>query len=259
MLFRSLIQFLLVFGLVLTTVEYGYNFSPYGFAGAMIGFSANLVLLRILFTNAEKKELESRLQKLEQMQELERARFESIEVRQFELAKIRHDFGNQLVTAYRLVDQNKHKEAAGLLDALSAAVEDTRERVYCANTVVNAVLFEKHIVCEIADITLDINVELAEDCGIKQLHLCSIFSNLLDNAINACRDLPNSVITLMTLHKGDYLHIKCTNPTLEDDNVKPERGYGTRIISDIAEQYEGVYSIEINKGQYSAIISLMCM
>jgi len=126
-LLLPLSQILLLSGLIYISIQYGYSYSPAVFAGAIIGFFANLVLLRLLFTNMEKHTLEIRLKGFEHMQELERARFEVIEAKQLELAKIRHDFNNQLVTAYRLTEQNKHGEAAGMLNALSAALAETQE------------------------------------------------------------------------------------------------------------------------------------
>jgi len=251
-------QILLVLGAMTISIQHGYSFSMYIFTGVMVGFVANLVLLRILFTNSEKAALKSRLMKLEQMHELERSRFESIESRQYELAKIRHDFNNQLVTAFRLVEHNKNEEASGMLDALSTALTDTKDKSYCMNHVVNAVLTEKKTACEIADISLDVNIDLVEDCGIEALHLCSVFSNLLDNAINACLNIPHSVITISALQKGDYLHIKCINPAPADRNTKPGNGYGTRILSDIAEHYDGAFNVEEQNGLYYAVISLMC-
>jgi len=257
-LMMPLSQFLIVLGTTMTTIRYGYSFSYFVFTGALIGFTANLVLLRILFSNTEKKALESRLLKLEQIHEMERARFESIETRQYELAKVRHDFNNQLITAYRLVEQKKHAEAAGMLDALTNELEDTKENFYCANNVVNAVLDEKQTACEMAGVTLDVNIVLSEDCGIDALHLCSVFSNLLDNALNACQNIPDGVITLTALRKGDYLHIKCINPSPKNGSTRTGSGYGTRILSDIAEQYDGSYSVENSNGHYSALISLTC-
>jgi len=254
-LLLPLSQILLLNGLISISMQYGYSYSPAVFAGAIIGFFANLVLLRLLFTNMEKHALEIRLKGFEHMQELERARFEVIEAKQLELAKIRHDFNNQLVTAYRLAEQNKHGEAAGMLDALSAALAETQEKTFCANHVVNVILAEKQKICETAGITLDTNVALEENCGVEPLHLCSVFSNLLDNAINACREIPDSIIKISALQRGDYIHIKCVNPIPEA--AKNGSGYGTRILADITERYEGAYNAETIDGQYSAVISLL--
>jgi len=252
-------QVVLLFGTVYVSAQHGYVFSVFIFIGALIGVAANLILLRMLFANAEKNELEHRVRELEQIHEMERARFESIETRQYELAKIRHDFNNQLVAAFRLVEQSKQEEAVGMLDALSTALMGINEKTYCENHVVNAVLTEKQTACENADVKLDANVVIAENCGIEPLHLCSVFSNLLDNALNACRNVSSGVITITAAQRGDYLHIKCLNPApVEKRGVKTRRGYGTRILSDIAEQYDGAYRAENAMGQYCAVVSLMC-
>jgi len=257
-LYMPLSYVFLLVGITIIALQYGYTFSAIVFIGAIIGFFANLVILRILFSNIEKTKLKSRLAELEYIYELERERYESVEVRQYEFAKIRHDFNNQLTTAYRLMEQNRQDEAAGILKALEAEIKVVNEKVYCSNSVVNAVLTEKQAICEDIGIVIDINVSLDDDCDIKPLHLCSVFSNLLDNAINACRDIPGSIITLNTLKKGDYLHIKCVNPLPQNSSSKPKSGYGTRILADIANRYEGSCNIGRTGETYSAVISLMC-
>jgi hypothetical protein len=252
-------QTLIIIGVMIISIEHGFNLSILITMGAVLGFFADLVLLRILFANAEKTVLELRLMELEHLRTLEKARFESIEARQHEISKIKHDFNNQLVVAYRLIQQSKHEEATEMLDAISAALQEANDKTYCENHVVNAILVEKQTTCMENGISLKTDLILAEDCGVLPLHLCSIFSNMIDNAITACQDIADSVIFVTTVYKGDYLHIKCVNPVInEERNSKQGGGYGTRILTDIAEQYDGAYNVEKSDMQYSAVVSLMC-
>jgi sensor histidine kinase regulating citrate/malate metabolism len=92
------------------------------------------------------------------------------------------------------------------------------------------------------------------------MHLCSVFSNMLDNAIAACvkaqsRDKP--LIRLSSIVDGDYLIVKTTNPS-EKPNSKaaPGRGYGLRILSELAERYGGNFQCHYREGVFTALASL---
>ena len=95
--------------------------------------------------------------------------------------------------------------------------------------------------------------------GYLPLHLCSIFANLLDNAIRGaeeCGRKPSS-ISLTSAVAGDYLLIKTVNPANPPQTPKPGHGYGSRILAELAEQYEGSFQSSYENGVYTAVVSLL--
>lgn len=76
------------------------------------------------------------------------------------------------------------KNVKEILDFLKQDMEFGRKN-YCGNPIVNAVLEEKEAECDRNGITLHVDVRMREISNIAKSHLCSIFTNLLDNAIAA--------------------------------------------------------------------------
>ena len=218
----------------------------------------NIAILQVLLMLVKKTETEIELSHLTNERKLEQMHFTMLNERQHEIAKIQHDFNNQLVTAYRLFLSNKKSHAKKQLHELELSIKAANSSVYCENAVVNAVLNENQRKCNDADITLDAKVAIAEDCGISSNHICSIFSNLLDNAIFACKSLPSieRTIKIRTAYSGDYLHIKCTNPFDGNVRKKGKKGFGHLILSDIASEYDGYFTTETSDGLYIAMIYL---
>ena len=238
---------------------------PWSAAGIVIMTVGNLAILQILLTNSKKAELEESLRDVQHMRELEKIHYGAMESRRHEMAKIRHDFNNQLIAARQLIVSGKGEHAETLLNELERSISGVDDFAYCQNAIVNAVLTEKQKECAVADIVLKCGVSISEDCAVSQLHLCSIFTNLMDNAISACKALPveHREIEIRTSVIGDYMHIKCVNPFAaqtepsrrEDSGVK---GYGNLILTDIAEHYSGHFTAEKVGSAYNAVVSLLC-
>lgn len=250
----------LVYGLsqLLSFLSMNEQVNPQIAAGVVLMIIGNVVLLRILLTNSKKKEADDRALELQHLRELEQLHYASIESKQQELAKVRHDFYNQSAILQQLIIIGKTEHAEELLDEMKQSLISTTENQYSQNTIVNAVIIEKQKECDIDGITLETDILIDEKCNITPIHLCSIFTNLIDNAIKACRELPadKRKIEIRTALKGAYLHIKTVNPIPDINTGKPKRnGYGKTILSDIAADYKGNFTTGITDGMFIAMVS----
>jgi len=258
--------FIILLGLLVSALFFSHNtfdfdnIHPIWSIGIIILIISYFAVLLILYTNSKKRETEENLKELQHIRELEQMHYNAIELRSKELAKIRHDFSNQLATVNQLITTNDKEYAEKLFNDLKQSIDSTKEYLFCQNAIVNAVLTEKQKDCDLAGIELEVKVTIVEGHNISSVHLCSIFTNLLDNAIRACASVVQGQrkIELRTAVKGDYLHIGCVNPVA--DSLKKERrgkGYGKAILSDIANHYNGNFTGERVDDKYVAMISLL--
>jgi signal transduction histidine kinase len=232
-------------------------------SGILISMIANLILLVYIVSLEKKTAVEEELRETRHAMELEQSHYRGAEQRREELSKIRHDFNNQLAVIGRLVRSGEQGTAQEMITALSKDIIETDENLYCNTPVINAVLAEKAQDCEEAGINMDVDLELPAALTIEPIHLCSIYGNLLDNAINACKKAARTdapTIQLKSMVDGSYLFIKVTNPADEPNKKQePGRGYGTRILSDFAVKYKGDYRTEHKDGVFSAVVSLLAV
>ncbi len=228
--------------------------------GVILGFVADFILLYVLMEQGRKEEMARQLQELEKLYQLENVHYQSIEARRGEMAKLRHDFNNQLLTAYHMTEQGDTKQSRELLDALKEEIAKTKEYTYCGNPVVNAVMDEKAPLCREQAIRLDTSLEMEEEPYIQPVHMCSIFTNLMDNAIHAAGNCSEEdrFISVKAVRKEDYLHIKVENSSLEPKKLhsRERKGYGQEIIQDIALRYNGEFQAGWKDGIYCAMLSL---
>jgi len=251
----------LVYGIsqLLSFLSQNEQVNPQIAMGIILMIVGNIVILKILLTNSKKQEAEEGIKELQHVRELEQMHYTQIEARRQELAKVRHDFNNQMAVVHQLIISDEKDHAEEMLNELKQTLINTTEHIYCQNTIVNAVLTEKQKQCDSSDILLETDVLIDEKCSISSIHLCSIFTNLLDNAIEACKTLPSDKrkIEIRTAVKGAYLHIKSVNPVAnQPDNEHSRKGYGNIILSDIASNYYGNFTAERVDDKYIAMISV---
>ncbi len=127
---------------------------------------------------------------------------------------------------------------------------------YCENKIIDAILYNKSLICKKNDINIFIEVYLKDNLLIKEIDLISIFTNLLDNAIEASMFLnkEDRKISINSRIINNYLVLKITNnynnsiinanfSTIKKD--KENHGFGIKIIKEIVKKYDG--TLKINK------------
>jgi signal transduction histidine kinase len=247
--------------LIIHSYVYSFHIAIF-FLSVVLCVITDLVLLVYTISQEKKTALEEELREARHVMELEQSHYAAVEQHREELTKIRHDFNNQLSVISQLFQSGEGTTAHEMIAALTAEIIKTKENPYCAIPVVNAVLTEKARDCALAEIGFEVELDMPPAISVEKLHLCSIFSNLLDNAITACRQAGNAkpFIRLSSLADGDYLFIKAVNPSGKPDRTAaPGRGYGTRILSDLAARYGGDYRTDYKDGLFTAVVSLLAV
>lgn len=182
----------------------------------------------------------------------------------------RNDFYQTLQVLYNKCDEGRRVEEVkeAYADA-SLSLNNMRIDKYCESPIVNAVIASKYEEMKSNDIQMKIAIdELSDNMGIERMDLCSVFSNLLDNAIEACMKLSEGrYINIRAKKQTGYLSVAVENSfngKLHKKNMgyksskknEVEHGYGTKILGMIAERYEGKFYLEDNVGMVKAVILL---
>lgn len=220
-----------------------------------------LIAFLILREVQKKRTLLSDYEALTRLHELEAEHYRKIENQRRELLTIKQQFNDKLSVIYEKILSDEYVLAEGLTKELMEQVAATKEFPFCSNSVINAVLTNKQHLCEQQSVSFRADISVQDCSAINKIHLCSIFSNLLDNAIHACEALPVESprsVTVFAKQHGDYLHVKVLNTSLPpvETSPAPGHGYGHKILTDIASLYHGEFFTEFADGIYKAAVSL---
>ena len=227
--------------------------------GAGLGLCAELALLSYTVAQEQKDAMEEELKDVLHLLELERVYYNSVEERQKELSCIRHDFNNQLSAILLLLHQGEQEDAQRMIRHLADQIDGTCGNLYCGIPVVDAVLIEKDRESRKIGVNLRVELRMPPDIKVEPLDLCSVFTNLLDNAIRAAKDsgVEEPEVRLTAAMEGDYLFIKTVNPAPESEKKKKRQGYGISILKNLAGEYKGIYQGGYKDGIYTAVVSLL--
>lgn len=234
----------------------------WGLSGILIFLIADGVLFYELICGRKKEEIQKEIEEVSYLQEIECIRHEMFAEKEQELLHLKQIFDDQLENIRKRIANGEVEAAKVEMDHFQKSLDETRPEEYCQNRVVNAVMSEKAKQCRKKNIELDAELMVPAALRMDALQICSLFSNLMDNAIEAVT-IENTKecrwIRVNTEVKNAYLCIKISNPAAPSHVVRKKRdghGYGTKIIQDIVKQYDGVYKTEYRQRVYTATLGI---
>lgn len=183
------------------------------------------------------------------------------------LRKIRHDLKNQVGVMKILLDERKYDELESYFGGYSDMVGKVFSYSTCGNSTVDNILNLEKSKIERSDIILETSIVVPKEIPIQDVDLCSLITNLLDNAFEAAEKVKDGskTVSLKMETKGEYLFVVVRNPinktptkTLQTTKKdKKNHGFGVRIIKSITEKYNGTFDYEITDSMFVAKAMLL--
>ncbi len=180
-----------------------------------------------------------------------------------DIRRLRHDIDNLLFSIKALLADGRAEEAAQFAEEVyEASQQASRSLPECRNVVVSSFILHKQRELSGKDISLKLSVTLPKMSGITDLDLICALGNLLDNAAEACANIPGAEVRLNLHCIVPYLQMQVSNPCFREEKEKPRRfaglsrGVGQEILSQLAARYDGYYEYEQKDGRYDARLFL---
>ncbi len=193
------------------------------------------------------------------------------------LRKEMHDMKHYVLA---LKTEDDPVKRAAVLEDMEQAIAIQESFMNTGNKVLDVILTTKNLQCKKNNITLNtmIDGDALSDIYVKDI--CSLFGNMLDNAIEAAQlvELPDRrLITLAVRRKNQFIIVDCENysenanvnlkkqrsgfwnknnlpKTTKRDNV--HHGFGLKSIEQVAEKYGGVMNCSYEKGWFKVKVLL---
>ncbi len=182
------------------------------------------------------------------------------------LRRFRHDFKNHTIVLEALLTEGDIEGARRYVSALTGAAAAGMPAFVTGNAAVNALLSAKAAATAPDGIRIVFRGRIPAE-GIDPTRLCVIAGNLLDNAAEACRLLPEGtdrLIGVSAAAEGQSLLFSVRNPTAgqikraadgSPATTKGNRrlhGFGLRNVRDAAKSLGGSLTLETENGTFTA-------
>lgn len=224
-------------------------------------------LLFRLFAAALKRDEDRERVRL--LEEQRTALGERMELAQVELAKaadVYRQAADQIDGALAQLEAGDASAPSASLEAATDLVNTLAPRA-CEHHVVGALVEMKARRAEEAGVRLSLDLDVPESLPFSDTELCAVFSNLLDNALNACAAVEPArrVVEVRAFRRGGFFVVEVRNARAADAGaVRPRRergtltvhGWGLSIVEGIAQRHGGMVSTEAAEGEFRTTVAL---
>jgi len=189
--------------------------------------------------------------------------FKAYKNSQEEIRRYKHDMKNHFLYLSALSKDNKIDEMKKYINSLSGQWESIPSLNSTGSTVVDAIIYGKSFLFEQNHVALTIEGQFTSDLKIEPIDLCTIFTNAIDNAIEAnvkCqgderRYLQVSIRSnqnhyLIILENPTNTLVKITNDHVETDKPGNNHGFGLKNIERALLKYGGTLKIKASSNVF---------
>ena len=178
------------------------------------------------------------------------------------MKELRHDMKNHLTFMSYLVNEGRTEELKEYLAQYSTEVYDVLRFSLCGNYVIDYILNFEIGRAKACGVSIDYKIFIPPQLPFDDKDLCSLLTNILDNAIEAAAKMPEKTIDLKLEWKNDVFFISCSNATdrfsegeigSHISTTKRNRevhGCGMKIINSIVKKYNGTIKITVKDGKF---------
>ena len=222
-----------------------------------------VILFSLLINSISKKYFEGTSKLMEEQVKTQLSHYETLNEIKHEYRSFRHDYKNHMHCIRSLIDANKIDEASTYIDKLSDAPIINTELFETGNHILDAILNDK--TSKAAKTNTRFSVSGVFSDSFEPVDLCTIFSNLLDNAIEACALINGDKIIKIDLKmQQGYQLISISNPinNIENQNLsttkndKERHGFGISNVKNAVSRHGGELVINRADGNFTVDITL---
>lgn len=179
----------------------------------------------------------------------------------------RHDYHNHLQTMKAYLSMNELKELDEYLFKVEKDLEAVDNLVRSGNVMMDAILNSKISIMRRHNIKVDFKAILPEYLKISDVDLCIMVSNLLENAIEACVQIPvdGRFIRIYAEVYGSQFYMSIQNSSKDNSdfnarnyisNKRGEHGFGMKRVQLLVDKYNGFLNLQNEPGIFASEITI---
>lgn len=230
--------------------------------GYVLFYSLVYELSRNLMDNAA-------LQQKNNLLSIQAAQYQKQKLYITELSRVRHDMKHTFHLLSSLATEGKMEAIQSYLTAYQKEFDIGAPTIYCKNDALNALLNYYGQMARELGVDCRWKLALPEDLNISEVDLCSLFGNLIENALTGCASLPQDrrhfYLTAET--RGGTVYVVSTNSF--DGTVKKagphylstkdqHTGLGLLSMQSIVENHGGMLEVDHKDGEFLVNLMFKC-
>ncbi len=235
---------------ILVMLQETFNDRALNIAWVLFVLLLNAALVYAIAYRKRAKHFQVISENYKQQFDAEYAYFKEYKKENKEISKFRHDWKNHMIVMQGLLEQGNVEEAKAYFDELSGGAETSKWKVATGNETLDMILASKLVMMQEKGIEFDFAGSLTGISYMKPADLCIVFSNLIDNAIEATEKCAKKQIFIKVTHSSEYCLCVIEN-TVRQKVVADEKGLLFTTKDDVQNHGIGLQNVKEILEKYS--------
>ena len=227
-----------------------------------------ITIIVLLINSISKKHFEQNAELLEEKMRSQLKYYIMLDEKDTEMRKFRHDFRKHMMCVISMLEEGSFSDAENYIRKLTNKFNETVPSYKTGNYIADSILSDKAQECKDKGIIFKFTGVIPEK-NLNPLELCTILSNSLDNAIEACTKISGmpTKIRMASDFKNNYWYVKIANTSSSDIKIRNNNvlttksdplnhGFGLQNIKDVVNKHKGEFKIAQNDGDFILEITM---
>ncbi len=192
--------------------------------------------------------------------------YEYLEKRETETKKFRHDLRSHMEMLTVLVKKRQYDKFEKYVEEINVNIDRFGNNVTVQNGIVDAIINKYYSEAVANEVDMEVKGRFPSDCKIDAYHLCTIFSNILSNALEATIEAEKKWISVVCKYTDDNILVEVKN-TFDNKNTARNgklrthkkdannHGFGLENVKESISKYDGLWGVDIQENIYTITIS----
>lgn len=226
------------------------------------GSDCAFMLIKDITEMKKASQLQVQYEMLKEQMDAQIHHYQYVQEKNQELRAFKHDLKNHLLILESLYEQKKHEEFHSYINTMRGFLITDEHYIDTGNPIMDALLNEKFAYANQLHIRVRHRIRVRPALALPMIDTCILLGNSLDNAIEACQELPegNAAMSVQIVYSHNMLIIRIENTisqeriqqgisfqtTKEDTNL---HGMGIRNMKKIVKEHDGLFALNVEDSQ----------
>ncbi|MGL5756689.1 MAG: sensor histidine kinase, partial [Paraclostridium sp.] len=237
-------------------------------------FIINVILISIFINSIKSEKEKVKMEFVNEKLDMQYKYYLTVKESQEKMRQVYHDMNNHMENIKSL--KNSSEDVNKYINNIEDEVKSTKNIYNTGNVLLDIILNEKSKACMENNIDFNAGIDFSKCEFIDMIDISSIFSNLIDNAIEACNKIDDNKIDdnniekyiniKSTFIKGYYV-VRCENSKTNKVIIKNNKiftskkdkflhGIGIDSIKSSIKKYDGELKIKDSESKFIATIHI---
>ncbi len=240
--------------------------------GSVSVITALTIVVIICFGFFKYKLIEQENEFLISREEIEQKKYEEQEVLIEKNKELIHDIKNHFLLIKKFEEAKEYEKLHDYIEDIIGEFIESNSHIYTGNRTLDFILDQKRVIAEQDGIQVILKTTMIGQLPFQEREICSLFGNLLDNAIEASKKLKTEEkkIYITIEKKKQMIYIEVKN-SIEEEPIKRNNkfitskedknlhGYGLKSVQRIVEKYDGIITYETENKIFTTSLSFFDM